>query len=139
MILAKSRGIEVRLFLQPQRGRLPSVSGAAVVGVGVGRTGPRGMSGGRSVSDPAPDRSPDPAPTRDRADRIRARLNPLGQEDLTARRHRPGRPGRTSPPRPPGPRLLSLRAKPVNRRPAARHRPGAAPPGYPPPLVGYRR
>src|SRR4051812_20669658 len=31
MILAKHQGIVVRLYPQPQRGRLPSVSGAAVV------------------------------------------------------------------------------------------------------------
>jgi hypothetical protein len=45
MILAKHHVEAVALYLQPQRAAFPDVVGAAVVGVGVGSTGPRGMSG----------------------------------------------------------------------------------------------
>jgi hypothetical protein len=63
VILAKRRENEVALVLQPQRAAFPGFSGAAVVGVGVPSTGPRGMS--RACSrDPAADRDPAPAATR---------------------------------------------------------------------------
>jgi hypothetical protein len=45
VILAKHHVEAVALYLQPQRAAFPDVVGAAVVGVGVGSTGPRGMSG----------------------------------------------------------------------------------------------
>jgi hypothetical protein len=64
LILAKRRENEVALFLQPQRAAFPVLVGAAVVGVGVSSTGPRGMSGAVSGSDPAAQQSRARAPTR---------------------------------------------------------------------------
>jgi hypothetical protein len=49
---------EVAWYSQPQRAAFPGILGAAVVGVGVTSTGPRGMSGGCSGSDPAPPSRP---------------------------------------------------------------------------------
>jgi hypothetical protein len=65
VILAKHHVEAVALYPQPQRAAFPDVVGAAVVGGSVLPTpAPRGVSGGCTGSDPAPHRSPDPAPTR---------------------------------------------------------------------------
>jgi hypothetical protein len=45
MILGKSQKIAVRLYLQPQWAASPGSPVPLWSGVGVGRTGPRGMSG----------------------------------------------------------------------------------------------
>jgi hypothetical protein len=53
--LGKESGDSRTLVPAATAGRLSGIVGAAVVGVGVGRTGPRGMSGGCTGSDPAPE------------------------------------------------------------------------------------